>query len=430
MSYELSSSRARVLFCDLLGLAHGRTVPAVAAKAPMHYCMTVMAQALDLRDDLVAGYGEDVGSPDMEALLDPSTLRPGWDEDTGIGVADLHRIGGLESFELDPRGLLRRAVAAWERETGQSPVAGFEMEFYELAAVPDAEGRSLRPVEVPAHRVYGSGLGGDPSGTGRLIHEAAIAAGLSVQALTGEFHPGQLEVVLDHQLALAAADEAFLFRELAREVAHREGRWITFLGKPFAGLAGSGLHLNLSATGTDGTNAFHAPDEPYGLSPTARHAIAGVLAHHRALCAVAAPNVNAYKRLLPGAIGHRGNWGLDHRLAAVRVPGERGAATRLEYRVADGGANPYLLTAAVLAAALLGVRNRLELPAPRDTGAATATSPANLSKALDALEADVELTELLGPEAVRTFTTLKRWEWEQWATAVTDWELRYYGRHF
>ena len=424
-----SKPHARVLFADLLGLAHGRVLASKAAEAPTHLCMTLMAQALDGRDDIVAGYGVDVGSPDMEAVIDPASTITGWQSDASVSMASLHRLDRSRTpFELDPRGALQRAIELW-RSLGHDPVAGFEMEFYLLAGAPDPD---VEPLPTPAHRPYGTGIGGDPTGLGQRIFDAAREGGLDVSHLSTEFHPAQLEVVLNHGPALRAADAAFLFREVAREVAAANGAWCTFLGKPMAHRAGNGLHVNLSAVDETGANAFDDPAGRHGLATVAQHAIAGILAHYPALCAIAAPTVNAYKRLRPGEIGANADWGLDHRIAAVRVPGERGAATRLEFRAADGSAAPHLLTAALLFAAYLGVERELDLPEPR-TGQHPQTdvaAPRDLAKALDQLEKDSELVDLLHPDLVRTFVALKRWEWDQWSRAVTDWEIRAYGSHY
>jgi glutamine synthetase len=418
----------RVLFSDLLGLAHGRVLPRDKGVTAFHLCMTLMAQASDGTDDIIDGYGVDVGSPDMEAVVDEASAIAGWQPDATVSMAALHRIDSGVEFELDPRWALMRAVEAW-RALGLEPVTGFEMEFYLLEGPPDSE---IRPLASPAHRPYGTGIGGDLNGLGQRIFDVAREAGLDVTALNAEFHPAQLEVVLNHVPAVRSADSAFLFRELAREVAVANDAWCTFLGKPMADRAGNGLHVNISAVDDSGANAFVDPDGEHGLSATARHAIAGILAHYPALCAIAAPTVNAYKRLQPGEIGGNADWGLDHRGTAVRVPGERGEATRLEFRLADGTAGPHLMSAAVLFAAYLGVQNELELPEPR-VGKDPQThigAPRDLAEALDLLEKDDELVGLLGNDLVRTFLGLKRWEWRQWSLAVTDWEIRTYGRHF
>ncbi len=172
---------------------------------------------------------------------------------------------------------------------------------------------------------------------------------------------------------------------MARETAYEFGLRLTFLGKPFPAKAGSGLHVNLSLATVDGHNALHDPDAADGLSALARQCIGGMLAHHRGLAALCASTVNAYKRLQVASLsGLFGNWGHDHRCAAVRVPAHRGDATRLEHRMPDGAANPYLAAAAVLQAARLGVVEMQSAPEP-ETG-----------DGIESINTDVRVAEHLG----------------------------------
>ena len=125
--------------------------------------------------------------------------------------------------------------------------------------------------------------------------------------------------------AIPAADDAFVFRLLIREIAERNGKLATFLGRPLADRGGSGMHVNFSFRRDDGSNAFHDPNDPEGLSDLARQCIAGVLEHHAGMAAIMAPHVNAYKRLQPDMLnGYWANWGHDDRSVAVRVPPARG----------------------------------------------------------------------------------------------------------
>jgi glutamine synthetase len=198
------------------------------------------------------------------------------------------------------------------------------------------------------------------------------------------------------------------------------------------------MHVNFSFRREDGSNAFHDPNDPDGLSQLARRCIAGLLAHHTGMAAIMAPHVNAYKRLQPDMLnGYWSNWGHDDRSVTVRVPPARGEGTRLEHRTADGAANPYLVGAAVLHAARFGVEDELELKPPQPVGGDPDTDvrvPPTLVEALDALHADERLVAALGPELVEAFSILKRGEWDRYVgavedpatTDVTDWELRYY----
>jgi glutamine synthetase len=150
------------------------------------------------------------------------------------------------------------------------------------------------------------------------------------------------------------------------------------------------------------------------------------------MAALCAPTVNAYKRLRPGQMaGYWANWGYDHRGVTVRVPNERGAATRLEHRMSDGAANPYLATAAILQAARLGVVHNLTPPPAEQQDCLENQStdrhvPDDLNQALNALEADTALVEAFGKELVAQFAAVKRAEWQKFVSAVTDWERQYY----
>ena len=161
---------------------------------------------------------------------------------------------------------------------------------------------------------------------------------------------------------------------------------------------------------------------------------AGVLAHAPALTAFLNPTVNAYKRLVPDSLAPtHANWGWDNRTTFIRIPAERGAATRVEVRVGDGSANPYLAIAATLFAGLRGITEELELPDPTEGDAYTQEQdnalPASLTEALDALEADAYLRDALGAPIVDTFLAMKRFEAERHRQWVSDWERDEYLHH-
>jgi glutamine synthetase len=186
--------------------------------------------------------------------------------------------------------------------------------------------------------------------------------------------------------------------------------------------------------GERGTNAFADPSAPYGLSATGRHAIAGVLAHAPALAALANPTINSYKRFGPDTLAPwLIDWGLDNRSTMVRIPPERGSGSRLELRLGDASANPYLLIAGTIAAALLGVLAGEEPPAPLEGyGYDTTRSPVlpmSLPAALDALEADTALTEVLGKDFTTSYLAYKRDEVARFQRHVTDWEFTEYAYH-
>ena len=208
------------------------------------------------------------------------------------------------------------------------------------------------------------------------------------------------------------------------------------MGKPFNDQGGSGTHLHLSLN-RDGTNAFADSTGDHGASAEMGHFTAGLIEHAPALMAFMNPTVNAYRRIQPDSLAPtHANWGWDNRASFVRIPPERGAATRVELRVGDGSANPYLGIAAVLLAGADGVRRELT-PPPAVTGDAYraaddligAALPTSLDEALAALAQDKLLTEGLGEVIVETFLTMKGFELERHRAWVSDWEISEYLHH-
>jgi glutamine synthetase len=431
---ETTGKRLRLLYPDIHGLERGKYLFGDWANGVAAFCVGVYPLTHDREILPVPRTQFDVGLHDIEARLDRDSLRPGWEEDTVVGIADIELHG--RPVPWDTRRALRDAVAPW-REMGLEPQVAFELEFYLLEPSPDAPA-GWAPVSLPAHRVYGTGMAIDPTGTVDAIVRTAMACDFPVESWGSEYDPAAYEVNIRYADAIPAADEAFLFKLLVRETAGRRGKLATFLGRPLGDRGGSGLHVNFSFRREDGSNAFHDTADPEGLSDLARGCIAGVLAHHEGLAAILAPHVNAYKRLQPDMLnGYWATWGHDDRSVAVRVPPARGAGTRLEQRTSDAAANPYLAAAAILHAARLGVEGELGLPPPQPTGEAPNSEvriAPTLDAALSALEADRELCEALGDELVDAFVILKRAEWERYVAAVddpattdvTDWELEYY----
>jgi glutamine synthetase len=197
---------------------------------------------------------------------------------------------------------------------------------------------------------------------------AAQQCGFPIESWASEFDTAAFEVNIRYKDVIAAADECFLFRLLVKEIATKNGKLATFMGRPFNDRGGSGLHLNISFRRKDGSNALEDTNAPDRLAPLAKECIAGMLAHHEAIAAIAAPHPNAYKRLQPDMLnGYWANWGYDDRTVCIRVPPARGEGTRLEHRMSDGAANPYLVDVAARAAdARRGPQHRSEGPA--DTG--------------------------------------------------------------
>ncbi len=421
-----SFDRVRVLWPDHLGLARGKYVPASLADRGTHHCTGTWALGYDrVMTPETTGSHWSEGLPDFDAVYDMSDLRPGWEANTRVVVARLEHHG--DSLSVSPRAALERAVADW-RALGYEPFVGIELEAYVF--VPDGDG--WKPMETPGAFVYGTGSAVDPHGLIDAIWLACVEAEIPLESVNSEYDTPQFEFTLRYSDALRAADDAFLFKVLAREVAQRLGLMLTFMGKPLSDRGGSGLHVNFSFCSPDGENVINDEKAKDGLSALAKHSIGGLLEHHRALAGICAPTVNAYKRLRPASLsGYWANWGYDHRGATIRVPGERGAPARLEHRLSDGGAVVHSAVAAVLQAARLGLASEVDPGKPEggngfDTIDATVGVPATLAEALDVLESDRELVEALGADLVAQHLAVKRAEWERFSAATTDWELREY----
>ncbi len=418
--------RIRILFPDHLGLARGKYIPGAHKTSGANHCIGIFALTFDRGMVPAPGSKMLEGLPDCRAVFSRDDVRPGWEQGTGVVVADLEF--QEQPLAISPRYVLRRAIADWKNLGFQTKV-GIELEAYVMQ--PDGHG-GWKAWDTPSAFVYGTGPTVDPIGLFDEIMQTAERCGLPIDSINSEYDAPQFELTLVFGDTLQAVDNIFLFKVMAREVAAKHGLLLTFLGKPFASRSGSGMHVNFSLTDGKGKNALSDPKAADGLSRLAHQCIAGLIAHHSGLAALCVPTVNGYKRLRPGQLaGYWANWGYDHRGATLRVPGDRGGATRLEHRMADGSANPYLATAAVMQAARLGVAQKLSPPAPEKQDCLEHQStdqhvPDDLSHALDALETDQALVEAVGPEMVALFVAIKRAEWQKFAAAVTDWELNHY----
>lgn len=418
MSHVSTHRRVRMLWPDHLGLARGKYLPTRRAEHGSGFCVTTFGLTYDR--DIIPAPGAHMldGLRDVQGRIDAATLHPSWEDDrTAVAVADLTLDGA--PYPVSARGALQRAVADWQ-SLGYTPKVGIELEGYLLQPAPDG---GWQRYTNPRSMVYGTGALGDPSGFLDEVLDTAERCGFAVESSSVEFDESQFELTLEYDDALAVADDIFLFRVMVRELAIARGLDFTFLGKPFPGVAGSGLHVNLSLADADGRNAFHEPDGEHGLSELGRHCVAGLVEHHRGSVALLAPTVNAYRRLQPGTLaGFWANWGVDHRNVSYRIPAEAGVATRVESRIGDGAMNVHLGVATVLRAAWLGATAKTQPPPAYagdgfEDGGTDVTVASSLSEALDHLEADTELVTAVGAELVANFVAVKRAEAEKFAAS-------------
>ena len=420
----------RVIYPDLHGIARGKDVPVNELERAMRgltFCWAVMGT--DLQHTPVVG-GES-GYPDMLATPDLSTLRHlPHEPDVACALADLTRHG--EPEPTDMRHLVRRAEAALA-EAGFTAKIGPELEFFLCER--DEDGGWKRCVDNLS-MVYTVGPQADPGGILKRMLDSCAALDIGAIAANHEFMNSQYEINLSECGPLEAADNAFRFKSVVKDIAALSGIHATFMGKPFNDQGGSGLHLHLSLD-RDGENCFDAPDGTDGLAKEARWFTAGVLEHAPALMAFLNPTVNAYRRILPDSLAPTHcNWGLDNRTTFIRIPPERGGGSRIEIRVGDGAANCHLVIAATLFAGLDGIARELDPPEPIEGDAYTVDAsiqgealPHTLEAALAALEADATIRDAVGAETVDTFLAMKGFELERFRAHTTDWELNEYMHH-
>jgi glutamine synthetase len=269
------------------------------------------------------------------------------------------------------------------------------------------------------------------------------AVGVDVYQIDHEDANGQFEINYTYTDCLTSCDHFVFFKMAASEIANEMGLICSFMPKPFANRPGNGMHMHMSI-GDGERNLFSDTSDPsgMGLSKLAYQFTAGLLKHAPALTALCNPTVNSYKRLVVGRSLTGATWapayisyGDNNRSTMVRVPGER-----IELRLPDGACNPYLATAAVIAAGLDGVDNELSAGAPANDNLyewspamlkehGIGVLPQNLEQALDALESDRLICDALGPVADE-FLKLKRMEWLEYMRHVSDWEVKNYLEFF
>jgi glutamine synthetase len=423
----------RVSYPDLIGVDRGRDVlidelPA-AVDHGLAFCRAIYHTSP--RGDVVPVQGGlEAGLPDIKVYPDLSTITPlPWEPGAAWCLGEAYAEDGQTAAE-SPRSVAR-AVAGQLEAAGYSLVCGPELEFFVCELGPDG---NWRRYANELGNVYVVGRKGDPQGL--LVHmlRQLRDARLLVTAANHEFSPGQFEINLGHSNLLDAADRSFRLKSAVQEIARQRGLLATFMAKPFNDEGGSGFHVHASLGDDTGANVFGDADGPDGLSAAGRYAIGGVLRHAKALSALLNPTINSFKRFGPDTLAPwLIDWGLDNRSAMVRIPPERGPGARMEVRLGDATANPYLAMAAIGAAVHLGIQEKVEPPAKLEGYGYDPTTaemlPMRLSDALDALEADTELADVLGRYFTTSFLQYKRNEVERFERYVTDWEFGEYAYH-
>ncbi|RSN40883.1 glutamine synthetase [Amycolatopsis sp. WAC 04197] len=365
------------------------------------------------------GYGDFVMRPDFDTLR----LLP-WQEGTALVLADLERVQG-GAVAPSPRQILRGQLDRLA-ERGLAAYVGTELEFIvfddTFESAWDKRYQDLRPANQ--YNVDYSMLG-----TARIepllrrIRNDMGGAGLYVESAKGECNPGQHEIAFRYADALTTCDNHSVYKTGSKEIAAQEGKSLTFMAK-YNEREGNSCHIHISLRSAAGEFVL-AGDGPGGFSPLMEHFLAGQLAGLRELTYFFAPNINSYKRFVPGSFAPTAvAWGTDNRTCALRVVGH-GDSLRTENRVPGGDVNPYLAVAALIAAGLHGIENELELEPEfqgNAYGSAKPTVPTTLREAAALLDGSELARSAFGDEVVDHYLNAAKVELTAYDAAVTDWE--------
>ena len=419
------------IFPDVSGYPRGKLMPSAsfAAGAELR-----IAQAIPMQ--CVTGeYSYDPifpdADPDVRLVPDYLTLHPvPWASvPRMLAIHDCAELSG-ELCPFAPRSVLKNVLARYQA-CGLTPVVAPEIEFYLTARNEDP----ALPLQAPMGRGGRAEVGQSAFSMNMLnelapfwdeFHAAIDTLGIKSDTWIHEVGLTQYEINLLHDDPLIVADQAFLFKYAAKEVALKHGLNAVFMAKPIAGEAGSSMHLHQSVVDAAGGNVFSLPDG--GPSPLFFHYIGGLQAHLPDLMLIFAPFVNSFRRYVTGSQAPVNlHWGFDNRTAGLRVPKSSPAARRVENRIAGADANPYLAIAATLSAGLAGIEDKLE---PTQAIEGNAYDHAHdLARTFLAAHAQFvaskDARRMLGNSLVQAYGAVKELEFQSYLNEISAWERRF-----
>lgn len=422
-------------FVDIHGVAKVKTVPA-------SHLEDILTTGAGFAGGAICGMGISPNGPDYMAVGELSTLGliP-WQTGYARIICDGHVEG--KPYGFDSRVVLKTQIDRLAKN-GWTLYTGLEPEFSLLKK--DENGRispmdDTDTLQKPCYDYKGITRQSEFLET---LTESLIEAGLDVYQIDHEDANGQFEINYTYADCLKSADDFIMFKMAASEIANQMGMICSLMPKPFSNRPGNGMHMHMSI-GDGKKSLFHDDSDTtgHGLSELAYHFMAGILEHAPAITALACPTVNSYKRLVVGRSLTGATWapayisyGNNNRSTMVRIP-----YGRLELRLPDGGCNPYLTTAAVIAAGLDGVARKLhpgkgnadnlyDYSSQQLKDAGIGILPQNLNEAVRAFEADTVIREALGAGLSQEFINLKDMEWIEYSRHVSDWEINRYVEFF
>ncbi len=419
------------LFADVTGYPRGKLMPAAsfAAGGELRICQAIPMQCVTGEYSYDPVFPD--SDPDVRLVPDLATLKrsPWASTPRYLAVHDAYEMDG-SLCEFAPRSVLKNVVARYTA-LGLTPVIAPEIEFYLTAAMTDP----ALPLASPTGKGGRPEVGQSAFSLNALnelapfwdaFHAAIDGLGIRADTWLHEVGENQYEINLLHGDPVAVADQAFLFKTAAREIALQHGLNAVFMAKPIAGQAGSSMHLHQSVVDAQGRNVFSNADG--SASEAFFHYLGGLQSCTPDLMLIYAPTVNSYRRYVAGSQAPTNvQWGYDNRTAGLRVPVSAPVARRVENRLAGADANPYLAMAATLAAGLAGMEDKVQPTAPVEgNGYAQARGlPRTFDTAHEQMAASEHAPRLLGERFVRGYLAVKALEHDHFLNEISAWERRY-----
>jgi glutamine synthetase len=418
----------RLQFTDILGINKNVEIPASQFEKAL--AGDIMFDGSSIEGFVRIEESDMLLSPDLGTFQ----IFPWGDDQSRVArvICDINTPDG-NPFVGDPRGVLKKVIAR-AGELGYTMKAGMEAEFFMFKPRADGAPSTVTHDVGSYFDLAPADLGEDAR---RAIVDVLERMGFEVEAAHHEVAHGQHEIDFRYADALETADNITTFRFVVKYVAQTFGLTASFMPKPIFGQNGSGMHTHQSLFRGE-ENAFWDKTAEWELSPTALHYIGGLLRHARGFTAITNPLVNSYKRLVPGYEAPVNvAWSMRNRSPMIRIPDRRGAGTRVELRIPDPAANPYLALAVQLAAGLDGIESKADAREPVNTNIWEMSHrekrrlriddlPHNLEEACNELEKDEVIRAALGEHITTQYLAAKRLEWQDYITQVSQWELDNY----
>jgi len=372
----------------------------------------------------------------LKADVSTFTIFP-WEEEKTAGViCDIYGQDGkpLQSY---PRFILKRTIDNMKKELGEDieAIFGPEMEWYYLKKI---DGELLIVDEGGYMSPPSSDKGYEPKKEMALVLEQM---GIMPDKIHHEVPHSKGEINFEPASALKAADTIVFYKRAIKAIAEKRGLVVTFMPKPYAERVGTGMHTHINLMNAKtGENLFSDTNSEQGLSQYALYFIGGLLAHAKALAAITTPTINSYKRLVPVPRFEAPvylSWGMYNRSALIRIPASSPKKVRFEYRPVDAACNPYLAFACIIEAGIDGIKKKIVPPDPIEESVYHMSVeerrkkgidrlPASLGEALDEMEKDALIRRVVGDQTFEKYLAVKRNEWLEYCTLVTDWERKEY----